>query len=263
MIRYLDTAKKLQNNKYGIAKEKYKYDQFGNEILREFRDEQGRLAAKNGIARVVSKYNQDGHRILEEFYDAKGELKEDKSGIAKRKWDYKKYEEEGLLSILFSTYNKSGYIVNNFETVKKYDNNGLQAEEWYFKNSDPLHDSAYVHKYQWEYDQKGNITEERYIGFDWRDRKESIRSVDGYSKYQWFYNNSGQRILEKSFFGKQVMRIFKYPMVTAKSQKDKINPIYFKLKPQKELANKTQKRKRNSSIQEYSYDSNGNLYKIV
>lgn len=263
-IRYLDKDKKLSNNKYGVAKEIYKLDRNGNEILREYQNEKGELVEQEGIARITSEYDENGNRILEKLFGKDGNLKQDANGISQRVW---KYDSNGYLELAAEYNNKNEPLSKVIVTKRKYDNANRVTEESYFLEDIPTLNADGIHKIKWAYDEKGNAIEEAYFN---QENKES--PARGIIKYKWFYDDKNNRIKEEAVKFNQEKEIYNYEPVKEEEKQETKLTLHLQIPSKEErrkLANKVIERKvtRDENTFFYpkiflvrsTYDDKGNL----
>jgi|JI10StandDraft_1071094.scaffolds.fasta_scaffold00778_42 hypothetical protein len=257
-IRYLDNDKKISNNKYGVAKEIYKQDRNGNEILREYQDEKGELVEQEGFARITSEYDKNGNRISEKLFGKDGKLKQDASGVSQRVW---KYDSNGYLELAAEYNNKNEPLSKIIVTKRKYDNANRVIEESYFQDDKPTLNTEGIHKIKWTYDEKGNAIEEAYFN---QENKES--PLHGIIKYKWFYDDNNNRIKEEAFKLNQEKEIYNYePIKEEEKQKPKLS-LHLQIPSKEErikLANKVIENTVTKDSKEFrvrsTYDNKGNL----
>ena len=257
-IRYLDKDKKLSNNKYGFAKEIYKLDRNGNEILREYQNEKGELVEQEGIARITSEYDENGNRILEKLFGKDGNLKQDANGISQRVW---KYDSNGYLELAAEYNNKNEPLSKVIVTKRKYDNANRVTEESYFLEDIPTLNADGIHKIKWAYDEKGNAIEEAYFN---QENKES--PARGIIKYKWFYDDKNNRIKEEAVKFNQEKEIYNYEPVKEEEKQETKLTLHLQIPSKEErmkLANKVIENTVTKDSKEFrvrsTYDDKGNL----
>ena len=182
---------KLKASEWGVAIEKFRYDDNGLLVEKAFFDaEEKPVNGRGGISRTIALYNKYG-KLIEETnmtFDDKPV-----SPISRKKFTY---DDKGRLTSeeYFAPENKAlqglakrvyTYEGPNIASISGFDSSGL-----------PYADRYGIITIYWRYDKSGRRTEEGYIGSD----KKPILGPFGFAGFKVTYDDKG-RITEKRFEG--------------------------------------------------------------
>ena len=157
-----DTEGKRVLNSYGVAEMRITYDD-GNISSVSFYDENGR--PKKGVARFINEW-RDGKRISTKWFDAGNKLTSNAKGYAIEEHEYddngsviwdRYYSADGKRVIPSSGHSAVKYARNNRGDITHIDYYGTD-DNYIIKPDD-----YYCYAKEYYYDDKGNVTNIRYI----------------------------------------------------------------------------------------------------
>lgn len=175
----------------GVRFEAYEYDEAGNMTSIEYLGGSGALTKNgDGYAKVVSRFDAQGNVTSRRFYDEKGGLAVHRDGNVG--FDVI-YDAHGC-PVRFTYIDCSGKPVvteNGYaEEERKYNARGDEIERAWYDSQGGLVCVGGFAKVQSEYDDKGNVTELRFLGAD----EQLVRNADNVAIVRWTLNQVGEPI---------------------------------------------------------------------
>jgi hypothetical protein len=208
MEEYYDSVKAKTKNVYGIAMEKYEYQNSNlNKITR--------YDLKNEILSGSENKSIDGASVIKYTYDKRGNIlttayfdKNEKPMTNTNKYfiqenTYDKYDKK-LSESYKSMYNYSVDVFGKNKYLYTYEGRGLQLSEAYFNsNGTPVKDrSSEVYMIKYKYDNEGKQISQSY----WQNDTIKMARWSGAHEYATKYNEQGQRIEMVSLDEQGVMK---------------------------------------------------------
>ncbi|MBN1232539.1 MAG: hypothetical protein JXA60_04205 [Candidatus Coatesbacteria bacterium] len=180
---------RLSSNQFGIAKQKFRYNDKGLPVEKSFYDDKDNPTnGQGGIHRTIALYDKNGWVIEEE------NLKSDGSPalpIARKTF---KYDEQGRV-IEEAYFGLEGKPIQGLaRRVYKYNEKNLISVSGFDGSGLPYADKYGIITVFWTYDKDGRRTEEGYLGTG----DKPILNPFGFAKFQVVYDSQG-RMIEKKF----------------------------------------------------------------
>ncbi len=240
---------KLKASEWGVAIEKFRYDDNGLLIEKAFFDAEDKPAnGRGGISRTIALYNKYG-KVIEETnmtFDDKPA-----SPICRKKFTY---DDQGRLTReeYFAPENKA--LQGLAKRVYTYEGANIASISGFDSSGMPYADKYGIISIYWRYDKTGRRTEEGYIGSN----KKPILGPFGFASFKVIYDDKG-RITEKRFEGSDGKPI------NAKDGYARVNRVYDDQDRLKEIAyfdasGKPASNKEGVSKETYEYINERNNY---
>lgn len=175
----------------GVQFEAYEYDEVGNMASIEYLGGSGSLTKnEEGVAKVVSRFDAQGNVTSRRFYNEKGGLAVHRDGNVGFDVVYDAHGRQ----VRFTYVDCSGKPVvteNGYAVEKrKYNARGDEIERAWYDSQGGLVCVGGFAKVQSEYDDKGNVTELRFLGAD----EQLVRNADNVAIVRWTLNQVGEPI---------------------------------------------------------------------
>jgi pimeloyl-ACP methyl ester carboxylesterase len=163
---FLDIDGNISANKEGVARNRFRYDQRGNEIETEFLDSDGaRVFSNEGYAIVRTKFDSAGNEIEYSYFDTAEKPTLNKDGFATVRMEYDnrgnltKYSYFDLNGAL--TRSRWGCATSNY----RYDDRGNTMQSFCFDESGKpgLWVQSSVHSKKYEYDERDNEIKQAFL----------------------------------------------------------------------------------------------------
>lgn len=167
------------------------YDEFGNQVRREYRSQTGELINLNGEPYAAEEYSYDheGNITLTRYLDTELNPCGDKYGVGEIQSEYA--GGDLISNTYFAKDGKRGYKID----YAYNDRHELISVAYYGAENQPMLSSDNYFKMLYEYDVRGNIAQELYLGVNGKGIKCSL----GFSTAVYTYDNRGNRISECYF----------------------------------------------------------------
>lgn len=196
-VAYYDAeGKNLALSIEGIAGWKSEFDDWGNEVKRQFFDTETKVTVlKDGYAGWNASYDERGNQLDFYYFDEKGEICATRQGYAGIKYEY---DERGnmLSSMEYGVDHKlaSGRLFAKY----KYDENDNQIEFAVFdKSGKPALNADNYHKKVSAYNNRKQLVSDEFLGTD---GKPIAYQKGNYAMVKYVYDAKGDNV-ETSFFG--------------------------------------------------------------
>ena len=180
-------------HKYGIVSVKYKYDENGFMVERNFYDIDGHSTClvdedQESASREVYVLNEKGQHVETLLYDEHGQPMPSISGAFISKCEYDESGNQTLCSYFDENNNPVKY--NGFYTEQRtgYDSFGRVVSISYYDNGEPTNDENGVSMYRAEYNLAGNLT--KYVCYD-TTHVNMIISTEGYASFERLFDENG------------------------------------------------------------------------